>query len=192
MKHLPTCTGSVVSGFCEIVSRFHTSPGTGINELCKYGVVILKCFLECSLSLECCVLLSDVASVVHDRSYSLSRMSEDWGRWVNGLLLPGIAAEEELKSTSRLTCVCGCISCEGKPRSPKSFLAQSPCVQASCLHDQTEVACLLSLCFATCELTPTSYIDIYIFFTLFFLYHFYRAQQSARLQTLRQSLLDSK
>lgn len=72
MKHLPTCTDSVVSGFCEIVSHFHTS---------QHGVVILRCFLKCSLYLEHCVLLLDVALVVHEKSYSgLSRVSEDRGR----------------------------------------------------------------------------------------------------------------
>lgn len=61
--------------------RFHTSQPTGINGLCKHGVIILNAFLKCSLYLECCVTLLDVVAFgVHERIHSgLGGVSEDWG-----------------------------------------------------------------------------------------------------------------
>lgn len=133
MKHPPTHTASAVTGFCETVSHFHTSQSTGINGLCKHGVIILNAFLKCSLYLECCVTLLDVVAFgVHERIHSgLGGVSEDWGAQMKGLLLPGVAAEDkcELKSTSRPICVGGFISFEANDESPAP---PSLCVQASC------------------------------------------------------------
>lgn len=137
----------MVSGFCEIVSHFHAS---------QHGMAILRCFFKCSLYLERCVLLLGVAFVVHERSYrGLSRVSEGRGRETNGLLLSGVAAEDkcEQKFTSRLTYVCGSISCKAKDEnqhpsispSPKVFVPKPLVPQRHCLPDQTEAACLLPL-----------------------------------------------
>lgn len=195
MKHPPTHTDSAVTGFCETVSHFHTSQSTGINGLCKHGVIILKCIFKMQSLPRVLCDLPGCGGIWGAWKYPQCTWRGVWGlgrhRW-RGFCFLGLRLRINVSWSPppgpSVLVASSPLRQKMRARHPRVFVSKPFVPQGHHLHDWTEVACLPS--FALQHVSPPK--SRFLFTLFLFLFDFYRAQQSARLQTLPQSLLDSK